>query len=149
MVLIQPYDGPCYACWAQSLRVSSQKPADADLDYGMIGEAGTIEAEPALWLHVTKVASVQADLCLNYLLRGTTVSEEMPANTIVIANNTLEILAGELNDPHTAVWVNIARDPACLVCGEKMRLTDDEAESLSLSSLSQDTDMIFEESDEA
>jgi molybdopterin/thiamine biosynthesis adenylyltransferase len=138
VVIIRPYDGPCYACWAQELRAGVMQPrpdAGKELDYGMIGETGTLEAEPSLWLHVTKVASIQTDLVLNELLRGTSVSEELPTNTIIVANNRLEILEGEVSDPHTGLWLDIARDPNCLVCGDKMRLTDESAAHLSLEDL--------------
>ena len=134
IVIIRPYDGPCYACWADQLRADMGDPTQ-ELDYGMIGESGTLDAEPGLWLHVVKVGSIQTDIVLNELLRGTDVSEEMPSNTIIIANNTIEILDGEFNDPHTGIWVAIERDPQCLVCGEAMK-TDAAESAISLSSLS-------------
>jgi molybdopterin/thiamine biosynthesis adenylyltransferase len=146
VVLIRPYDGPCYACWASELRQGMMQPRPGDgkeLDYGMIGEEGTLEAEPSLWTHVTKVASIQTDLVMNELLRGTDLSEEMPANTIVIANNSMEIIDGEKSDPHTAIWIDIGRDPDCLVCGDKLRLVDERAAAISLDDLG--GDVIFEE----
>lgn len=152
VVIIRPYDGPCYACWSQELRAGFQEPQpgeNAQLDYGMIGEEGTLEAEPGLWLHVTKVASIQTDLIINELLRGTDVSEEMPGNTIILANNTLEILDGEMNPPHTSIWVTIPRDPECLVCGDKMQLNDTQAASLSLDDLMAGGDDIVFEDEEA
>jgi len=139
VVIIRPYDGPCYACWSQELRAGFQQPvpgADGALDYGMIGEEGTLEAEPGLWVHVTKVASIQTDLILNELLRGSETSEEMPANTIIVANNEMEIIEGAVNDPHTGLWIEIPRDPDCLVCGDRTRLaTEDDHEALSLDDL--------------
>ncbi|MGJ3240742.1 MAG: HesA/MoeB/ThiF family protein [Anaerolineae bacterium] len=139
VVIIRPYDGPCYACWSQELRAGIQQPVPGEggaLDYGMISEEGTLEAEPGLWVQVTKVASIQTDLILNDLLRGSDVSEEMPANTIIIANNTMEILEGAANQPHTALWVDIPRDPECLVCGDRTRLASEEAhEAVSLDDL--------------
>lgn len=138
VVIIRPYDGPCYACWAENLRdgapTTNRTPA-GELDYGMIGETGTLEAQPGLWVQVTKIASIQTDMILNELLRGTDVHEDMPANTIIVANNTLEIMDGEPNAPHTSVWVNITRDLDCLVCGDKIRLTDEDHASLSLDDL--------------
>jgi molybdopterin/thiamine biosynthesis adenylyltransferase len=152
VVMIRPYDGPCYACWSQELRAGFQQPVpgeDGALDYGMIGEEGTLEAEPGLWVHVTKVASIQTDLILNELLRGTDVSEEMPANTVIVANSEMEIIEGAANDPHTGLWVDIPRDPECLVCGDKFRLTDeDEQQSISLDELGGDIGIVFEEEDE-
>jgi len=138
VVLIRPYDGPCYACWSQELRAGFQQPVPGEngaLDYGMIGEEGTLEAEPGLWVHVTKVASIQTDLILNELLRGSQVSEEMPANTIIVANSEMEIVDGEPNPPHTGLWVDIPRDPECLVCGDRARLSDEAHSSLSLDDL--------------
>lgn len=154
VVMIRPYDGPCYACWSQSLRAGFQQPVpgeDGTLDYGMIGEEGTLEAEPGLWVHVTKVASIQTDLILNELLRGTETSEAMPANTIIIANNAMEILEDQVNDPHTALWIDIPRDPECLVCGDRARLAQDEDhQALSLDDLMGATGLsLHDESDEA
>jgi molybdopterin/thiamine biosynthesis adenylyltransferase len=125
VVVIRPGKGPCYACWAAELREGLVTPApgkeNEELDYGMIGPEGTIAAEPGLWLHVTRIASSQADLVLNELLRGTSAYRAMPANTVIIANTNLEILTGQISPPYTAVWVNIERDPDCFVCGDKLR----------------------------
>ncbi len=122
-VIIKPFDGPCYACWSEATRDGvrvSMNPV-GDLDYGMIDEAGTLAAEPGLWVNVTKVAGIQADLIINELLRGTPAYEPMPANTLIVANNAIEIIEGQSSDPHTGVWVEIGRDPDCLVCGERLK----------------------------
>jgi molybdopterin/thiamine biosynthesis adenylyltransferase len=156
VVVIRPYDGPCYACWAAELREglsSGINDTSQELDYGMIGPKGTLEAEPGLWLHVVKVATVQADLVLNELLRGTPVNETMPGNTIILANNALEIIDGTITPPHTAIWVNIERDPNCLVCGPEARRRaglqeQSEGAPLSLDDLAREGGIIFEE-DEA
>jgi molybdopterin/thiamine biosynthesis adenylyltransferase len=118
VVIIRPYDGPCYACWAEELRAGAalvQQPGE--LDYGMIDERGTLEAEPGLWLHVVRVAAAQADLALGVLLTGTSVHRQPPGNTVVLANAALEIVPGELTLPYSAEWFDIPRNPACLVCG--------------------------------
>jgi molybdopterin/thiamine biosynthesis adenylyltransferase len=151
VVIIRPYDGPCYACWSEEVRGGASisiNEATQQLDYGMIGNEGTLEAEPGLWIHVTKVASIQTDIILNELLRGTPVSEEMPANTVLIANNYLEIVDGATNEPHTGMWVDIERDPHCLVCGDKMRLSDEGRMGLSLDALADDGDIVFEDENE-
>lgn len=127
VVVIRPYDGPCYACWAAELRegLAVSHPGGAqELDYGMIGPDGTLEAEPGLWLDVTRIASAQADLTLNELLRDTEVYKATPANTVILANTALEIVEGQISPPFTAVWVNIERDPQCLVCGDALRSRD-------------------------
>ncbi len=155
VVIIRPYDGPCYACWAAELREGAMisPTPEGDLDYGMIGEDGTLDAEPGLWLHVAKVASVQSDLVLNELLRGTDVSEEMPGNTLILANNSVEIFDGIESHPHTAIWVDVERDPECLVCGEKLRqisLVQEDEQPISLDDLAASdlmTDVVFEEED--
>ncbi len=151
VVVIRPYDGPCYACWSEELRgnaVITLDEATQKLDYGMIGEGGTLEGEPGLWIHVAKVASVQTDLALNELLRGTSVHEDMPSNTVILANNYIDIVEGQMNEPHTGLWVTIDRDPNCLVCGDKMRLTDESKNALSLDDLMSDGDMLIAEDDE-
>ena len=126
VVLIQPNADtePCYACWAAELReglVLSEIADEDELDYGMIGESGTLESEPGLWLHVVRIASAQADMAVNMLLKGSAAYEEMPGNTVIMANRHLEILEGVMNRPYTAVWTSIRRDPACLVCGDAVR----------------------------
>lgn len=118
VVIIHPYNGPCYACWAAELRDDLAKAEDtAELDYGMIGESGTLEAEPGLWLHVVRIASAQADMALNELLSGTEIYRSLPGNTVIMANTALEIVAGQMTDPYSAVWATVERDPHCLVCG--------------------------------
>lgn len=43
VVVIYPYDGPCYACWSAAVRDEVQLVNDeGELDYGMIGPEGTI-----------------------------------------------------------------------------------------------------------
>lgn len=157
--LILPYDGPCYACWAGALRADmADQPPGPALDYGMIGADGTLEAEPGLWLHVTRVASVQADLALNLLLAGTPVHRAQPGNTVLMANTALEILDGQTSLPHTAIWATIDRDPACLVCGSAYTVADaagtaagDQAGSdaaISLDRLLADHDLVLNTDDE-
>lgn len=134
-VLIRPYDGPCYACWAAELREGLQAIGQDDggaLDYGMIGAEGTLEAEPGLWLHVVRVASAQADIALRYLL-GT--DGDLPGNTVILANTALEIIEGTQTPPYGAVWVDVQRDPGCLVCGATSR--DESAAQMSLDDLAQ------------
>lgn len=122
VVVIRPYDGPCYACWSAELRdgVHPDDPAQK-LDYGMVGDDGTLEAEPALWLHVVRVASVQADFVMRELLAGTEHYAPLPGNTVILANTALEIIEGQVTPPFSAVWVHVERDPECLVCGDNVR----------------------------
>jgi hypothetical protein len=121
VVIIHPYDGPCYACWASKLRDGFITPApdgsDAELDYGQVRPDGTLDAEPGLWLDVVRVANTQANMVLNLLLKGTKAERELPANTVILANQPLEIVEGHITPPFSAEWVTIERDPHCLVCG--------------------------------
>ena len=122
MCIIYPDEGPCYACWAERLREGLSHPAEeAELDYGMIGPDGTLAAEPGLWLHVVRVAAIQADLALNHLLADTPVHRALPTNTIIQANTYLEIYEGKVALPHTAEWVSVPRNPQCLVCSRQQR----------------------------
>ncbi|MBA3874366.1 MAG: ThiF family adenylyltransferase [Anaerolineae bacterium] len=149
VVIIHPYDGPCYACWAEELReglaVSNLAPGE-ELDYGMIGKDGTLEAEPGLWLHVARVAATQADMALNELLAGTNVYKVMPTNTVILANTALEILSGHISQPYSAEWVTIERDPNCLVCGDALRndLSGEAHEEISLDALMNATGITLE-----
>jgi hypothetical protein len=141
VVIVRPNtDEPCYACWAAELReglVLSDISDGEELDYGMIGESGTLESEPGLWLHVVRVASAQADIALNELLADSPAHATMPGNTVIMANRQLEILDGVMSPPYTAVWVNIRRDTGCLVCGADAqrhgRLADSAADDDALS----------------
>ena len=121
-----------------------------ELDYGMIGPKGTLEAEPGLWLHVTRVASVQAHLVLNELLKGTDVYEPLPGNTIIMANTALEIITGQVTPPHGAVWVTVERDSDCLVCGQRQRaeLKGEQHDEVSLTDLMDATGIVMQEGDE-
>jgi len=138
--IIHPNHGPCYACWARQLREDvaqtnarqSTASGDVELDYGMIGPNGTIEAEPGLWLHVARVAASQADMALNELLIGQPIHRDYPANTVILANVAMEIFEGVVTPPYSAQWVNVARDPKCMVCGMP------EADSMSLSAVAGD-----------
>jgi len=137
VALIEPYSGPCYACWASTLREGLVTPApdgSDNLDYGLLNEQGTLDAEPGLWLHVVRVASTQADMALNRLLKETPAYRQLPGNTVILANTALEILEGRITPPYSAEWVAIERDPRCLVCGDQGRL----ASTLSLNTLAGD-----------
>ena len=134
-VVIHVDDGPCYACWADRLRENVSDPQtgapdEPELDYGMIGPDGTIAAEPGLWLHVVRIATVQADLALNELLIGQPIHRTYPANTVILANVEMEIFNGVKTQPYGAVWVNVERNPQCLVCGTKRKLQADTGLSL-------------------
>ena len=157
-VIIRPFDGPCYACWSEATRdgVMVAMSPGGELDYGMIGEAGTLEAEPGLWVNVTKVAGIQTDLIINELLRDTSAHEPMPANTLIVTNGYLDIFEGQETDPHAGVWIEIARDPDCLVCGERLKqgvslLVDGDEGNISLADLAASgltTDIEFEDEDD-
>lgn len=122
VVVIRPLQGPCYACWAETLREGyiNQIPDEPDkpLDYGQVRADGTIAAEPGLWLDVVRIANTQAHVALNVLLQSTTAARELPGNTVLMANQPLEIIANKITLPFSAEWVNIQRNPACLVCGD-------------------------------
>ena len=157
-VIIKPYAGPCYACWSEATREGVKIALNpvGDLDYGMIGEAGTLDAEPGLWVNVTKVAGIQTDLIINELLRGTSAHETMPANTLIVANAYMDIIEGQESEPHSGLWIEIERDPDCLVCGERLRqgvrlLAQEESDNISLEDLAASgltTDIVFEEGDD-
>jgi molybdopterin/thiamine biosynthesis adenylyltransferase len=150
VVIIHPYDGPCYSCWAAELRdeIARSTAPVGELDYGMIGPEGTLEAEPGLWLHVVRVAAAQADMTLNELLRGTSVHRTMPGNTVILANTTMEIVEGQPSLPYTAVWATIPRDPHCLVCGDMLGLSDEHESALSLTDLIESSGIVMEQTEE-
>jgi len=122
VVVIRPtLDSPCYACWAEQLRegIADAVPGDTNLDYGMIGPDGTIAAEPGLWLHVVRIAATHADIALNELLVGQPIHRTYPANTVILANVEMEIFEGVITPPYSAQWIDIPRNPHCLVCGDQ------------------------------
>lgn len=154
-VIISPFAGPCYACWAEATREGARIAIDpaGELDYGMIDDAGILAAEPALWVNVTKVAGIQAGLVINELLRGTDAHEAMPANTLIVTNSAMDIIEGQTAEPHTGLWIEIERDPDCLVCGERLKqglsmLAREDEAAISLADLAASgltTDIVFEE----
>ncbi len=122
VVVIRPTpDSPCYACWAARLRedIADVIPGETELDYGMVRADGTIAAEPGLWIHVVRVAATQADIALNELLVGQPIHRTYPANTVILANVEMEIFQGMTVPPYSAQWINVERDPHCLVCGDR------------------------------
>ncbi|MCY3834261.1 MAG: ThiF family adenylyltransferase [Chloroflexi bacterium] len=157
-VIIKPLEGPCYACWSEATREGVKISADpnGDLEYGLVGELGTLAAEPGLWVNVTKVAGIQTDLILNELLRGTNAHEEMPANTLIVSNSYVEIIEGQESEPHTSLWIDIERDADCLVCGDRLqqglsKLAQPDAARISLEDLAASgltTDIVFEEDED-
>jgi molybdopterin/thiamine biosynthesis adenylyltransferase len=142
--VIRPYDGPCYACWAAELREGIQTGPVEELDYGQLADdKGALAAEPGLWLHVVRIAAAQADLALALLLPS---RPPLPANTLVLANAALEIIEGQVTPPHGSLWVNIARDPNCLVCGDRLQA----AATISLDDLAAESHVAIEtEADES
>ncbi len=134
--LIHPRQGPCYACWAEHLREGlDDRGPQAQLDYGVIGPDGTLASEPGLWLHVVRVAAIQADMALNHLLRGTPAHRAWPGNTIIQANTALEIFEGRIALPHTAEWVSVPANPQCLVCASQRQNSEHQEATLSLDDL--------------
>lgn len=147
VTIIKPYDGPCYACWAASLREGHIIPSpdgSGELDYGLLNEEGTLDAEPGLWLHVVRVAATQADMTLNTLIEGKPAHRHLPGNTVILANGELEIFEGHHTLPYSAEWVTIQRNPNCLVCSRKY--LEEAIETLSLDSFG--SDMVSFEDDE-
>jgi molybdopterin/thiamine biosynthesis adenylyltransferase len=139
VVIIRPGQGPCYACWADTLREGYITPApdgsDVELDYGQRRPDGGMDAEPALWLDVVRVANTQANIVLNLLLEGTPAERHLPANTILLANKPIVILEGHMTPPFSAEWVEIQRNPACLVCSSYHTHAAQAQEELSLDHL--------------
>ena len=68
-------------------------------------------------------------MALNLLMEGFDVHRKMPGNTVVLANTWLEIFAGHTALPYGAEWVDVTRNPDCLVCGSA-RAAGEEAVSL-------------------
>ncbi|MFW5691438.1 MAG: HesA/MoeB/ThiF family protein [Chloroflexota bacterium] len=150
VVIVRPFDGPCYACWAAELREGIQVTEQSgELDYGMIGPDGTLEAEPGLWLHVVRVAAAQADFALRELLADTDQYQPLPGNTVILANSGLEIIEGQITPPFSAVWAQIDRDPECLVCGDRMRARQTDEIEISLDTLAGETGIEIDEADNA
>jgi molybdopterin/thiamine biosynthesis adenylyltransferase len=147
VVTIRPYRGPCYACWAETLRegYAMPDPNDVDLDYGQRRPDGTIAAEPGLWLDVVRIANTQTTIVLNVLLEGTSVERPLPANTVILASRPLEIIEGQITPPFGVEWVDISRNANCLVCGEPKMNTS----ALSLNQLLGNDEIASTDTDEA
>jgi len=65
-------------------------------------------------------------------------------------------MEGQEGEPHSGLWIEIERDPDCLVCGERLRqgvrlLAQEESDKISLEDLAASgltTDIVFEEGDD-
>ena len=137
VVVIRPQQGPCYACWAAQLREEmAELPSGPALDYGLSVEEQTLRAEPGLWLDVVRVAAAQSYFALTELLHGVNNNGDLRANTLVIANRDMEIFEGVNTPAQGVVWVEIERNPECLVCGEALRESEDREMPVSFEELS-------------
>ena len=137
VVVIRPQQGPCYACWAAQLREDmAELPSGPALDYGLSVEEQTLRAEPGLWLDVVRVAAAQSYFALTELLHGVNNNGDLRANTLVIANRDMEIFEGVNTPAQGVVWVEIERNPECLVCGEALRESEDREMPVSFEELS-------------
>ena len=137
VVVIRPQQGPCYACWAAQLREDmAELPSGPALDYGLSVEEQTLRAEPGLWLDVVRVAAAQSYFALTELLHGVNNNGDLRANTLVIANRDMEIFEGVNTPAQGVVWVEIERNPECLVCGEALRESEDRETPVSFEELS-------------
>ncbi len=137
VVVIRPQQGPCYACWAAQLREDmAELPSGPALDYGLSVEEQTLRAEPGLWLDVVRVAAAQSYFALTELLHGVNDNGDLRANTLVIANRDMEIFEGVNTPAQGVVWVEIERNPECLVCGEALRESEDREMPVSFEELS-------------
>ena len=131
VVTIRPGHGPCYACWAAQLRDELEYPEEiAQVDYGISLAEQALRVEPGLWLDVVRVAAAQAQHVLIQLLRASADFESAKANTLVMANRDMEIFTGILTPAQSAVWVEVERNPNCLVCGETMVNVEEDDVSL-------------------
>ena len=137
VVVIRPQQGPCYACWAAQLREDmAELSSGPALDYGLSVEEQTLRAEPGLWLDVVHVAAAQSYFALTELLHGVNNNGDLRANTLVIANRDMEIFEGVNTPAQGVVWVEIERNPECLVCGEALRESEDREMPVSFEELS-------------
>lgn len=100
---------------------------------------------------MVRVALTQSDFALKFLLRETNQYSSLPTNTVILANNALEIIAGEQTPPHSALWVQVDRDPYCLVCGDQMQANTTDSQTIravSLQDLADETGISVENESE-
>lgn len=85
--IVYPDQGACYACLAQDIRGMVVKDQPQDLDYGIIGENGTLQGEPGLGIHVIRVTVLLADWALRVLLIGSGSPLGMPDGNVALVSN--------------------------------------------------------------
>lgn len=136
--VVYPDHGPCYACIASILREVTTPTFDTseELDYGQIGDDGTLHGEPGLGIHVQRLATIEADWVIRELLREAPESSLEPygRNTLIFANERLELETASDGSvvwlpPLSSCWLDIERSPGCLVCsleGQESTLTLDQ-----------------------
>jgi molybdopterin/thiamine biosynthesis adenylyltransferase len=100
---------PCYACVTAALKGSTSATVDDEVDYGQVGDDGTLQAVPGLGLDVRLVALLHAKVCLALLIEG---HPHAPALLL----GTAEV-PGLFPRPFATALVNVARREACMVCG--------------------------------
>ena len=145
VVLIMPDDGPCYACWAAQLREEmTELPSGPALDYGLSPEEQELRAEPGLWVDVVRISAAQSYFALATLLAGRE-GGPLHGNTLLLANRDTEFIAGLPTRAQDSLWLEVERNPDCLICGEQVR-GDDEGAPVTLAELS--ASITADESDE-
>lgn len=119
VLLVNPHQGPCYACFAHHLRDVEPK-VEREVDYGLPPDEVT--AQPGLGIDVMGIAKVMASWALRLLVNDSLVFKPFPGNLVILANEEYEIgrdRGGKpvILPPASAKWFDIQAVPDCLVCG--------------------------------
>jgi molybdopterin/thiamine biosynthesis adenylyltransferase len=119
----------CYGCIAEQLqlrRTGFNK--KLNLDYSNL-DLAELRSTAALNLDIAQIALIQARVALNLLLAGKPDLLGLPpeVNLIVFANRRA---AGHFERPLHAEFFHIERNPDCLVCGDRTKTVDAEAERI-------------------
>lgn len=122
VLFVNPFEGPCYSCFATLLRESGGGETPKVVHYGM--EPDEVKAEPGLGGHVMRVATLVADWALQVLIADPAVLAPFPGNLAIVANEAYELgtdRSGKpiIIPPASSWWTNIERNPTCAICADE------------------------------
>ncbi len=120
--VVYPNSGPCYACIASQLRFTGKEKDEEkqndNLDYGAYDNEGRMQGEPGLSMHIKRIASFQADFALRELLRGAeSTLKPFPSQVLIFNNEERQVFEDKpAHKPCTGIWIQIPKNPNCLIC---------------------------------
>lgn len=116
--VVDPKEGPCYACFASHLR-EVDTTEGPPVNYGL--PLDEVKAEPGLGIDVARVASVVAKWTLSLLINDQAVIAAYPGNLLILANDEYQLGVADgkpvMLAPFYSQWMRIPKVTGCSICG--------------------------------